>query len=368
MIAIKSPWILSARFDLCFILAPAILVPLLVVLFADTLQHITDMPHWLWLLLVVGIDAGHVYSSLFRTYFDKQTLARQPTLLTLTPVLVWLCGCMLYNVSSLWFWRVLAYLAVLHFIRQQYGFMMIYSRFERDLPRAFCSLDKLTLYASTLYPLIVWHTSKRQFNWFVTDDFIFIENSFIGTIAKWVYSVLLIGYLMKEIGLWCWRKQFNLARNLIVFGTALSWHIGIVAFDNDLSFTATNVIAHGVPYYALIWAYGYKRNQLKKNAYTLAWLGKLFNWRSVPFYILLLAVFAYLEEGFWDGLVWREHTVLFDLFNHLPEISSAQILIWLIPLLTVPQATHYVLDAFIWRLHTKNSDWKEILFYREESG
>ncbi len=365
MIAIKSPWILSARFDLCFILAPAILVSVLVILFADTLQTIIDMPPWLWLLLVVGIDAGHVYSSLFRTYFDKQTLARRPTLLTLTPVLVWPCGCMLYSVSSLWFWRVLAYLAVIHFIRQQYGFMMIYSRYERDLPRAVRLLDKLTLYASTLYPLIVWHTSSKQFNWFVADDFIFIEAPVMGTVAKWFYAALLTCYVMKEISLWCWRKQFNVARNLIIFGTALSWHIGIVTFDNDLSFTATNVIAHGVPYYALIWAYGYKCNRLQKNAYTIAWFGRLFSWRTAPFYIVLLVAFAYLEEGFWDGLVWREHPSLFGLFNSLPEISSTHILVWLVPLLTVPQATHYILDAFIWRLHSKNSDWQRVLFFRE---
>ena len=35
---------------------------------------------------------------------------------------------MLYLIGPLVFWRVLAYLAVFHFVRQQYGFMAVYAR------------------------------------------------------------------------------------------------------------------------------------------------------------------------------------------------------------------------------------------------
>jgi hypothetical protein len=40
------------------------------------------------------------------------------------------------------------------------------------------------------------------------------------------------------------------------------------------------------------------------------------------------------------------------------------VLAWLVPLLAVPQATHYILDAFIWRMHTEGTAWREVLFYR----
>jgi hypothetical protein len=39
-------------------------------------------------------------------------------------------GLILYQFGSLTFWSVLALVAVFHFIRQQYGFMRIYARFE----------------------------------------------------------------------------------------------------------------------------------------------------------------------------------------------------------------------------------------------
>jgi hypothetical protein len=361
----NSPWILSARFDCCFILAPAILASLIAVLFSGYFQTFQEMPPWLWLVLIVGIDAGHVYSSLFRTYFDKQAFANQSPLLTLTPLMAWLIGTLLYSIDSLWFWRVLAYLAVFHFIRQQYGFMMIYARHEHNYPKAYRLINKIMLYSATLYPLMVWHTSGRSFNWFVDDDFIVINNPALNAIAGWFFLGLMCCYVLKEVLIWHQFRHFNLPRNVLVIGTALSWHIGIVAYDNDLIFTATNVIAHGIPYYALIWVYGYNCNRMHRNAYTFSWLSKLFSNYTIPFYVGLLFALAYVEEGFWDGFIWREHPYLFALFNNLPGINSAQTLVWLIPLLTVPQATHYVLDAFIWRIHAKNSEWKRILFNAE---
>jgi hypothetical protein len=357
-----SPWIISARFDSTFMLAPAILVGLLAGLLGESLQTNTDLPEWLWLVLVVGIDAGHVYSTLFRTYLDKQTLNNQATLLTLTPLLTWLCGCLLYSINSLLFWRVLAYLAVFHFIRQQYGFMMLYSRHERHLPKLYGLLDKVTIYAATLCPLLIWHSEGRSFNWFIEDDFWLITAPHLSLITKWLYGYILIVYSLKEIRLGLRNRRLNLPRNLLIIGTALSWYVGIVLYDDDLIFTATNVIAHGIPYYALIWAYGYKRNQLNANYYWIAWLNNLFEWRKFPLYILLLIGLAYFEEGLWDGMVWREHRHLFNTFSYLPKIDSPQTLTWLVPLLTVPQATHYVFDAFIWRVHFDQGRWQRILF------
>jgi len=62
-----------------------------------------------------------------------------------------------------------------------------------------------------------------------------------------------------------------------------------------------------------------------------------------------IVVFAYLEEGLWDGLVWREHASIFGIFSVLPTVSRRELLAVLIPLLSLPQATHYVLDGFIWK-------------------
>ena len=53
---------------------------------------------------------------------------------------------------------------------------------------------------------------------------------------------------------------------------------------------------------------------------------------------------AYLEELLWDRGVWHERAWLFGAGWSLEAHRS-----WYVPLLALPQWTHYVLDGFIWR-------------------
>ncbi|MFZ4703954.1 MAG: hypothetical protein ACOYMG_28245 [Candidatus Methylumidiphilus sp.] len=322
-------------------------------------------------MLVVGIDVSHVYSTIFRTYLDKVEFQKRQGLYMLTPLLAWVMGCFLYSVDSLFFWRFLAYLAVFHFIRQQYGFMMIYARQERDVPHYFRFVDKATIYLATIYPLVYWHCHARTFEWFVQDDFVAVNAPLLNNCMAAIYILMLLAYAIKEIAFGRRTGAFNIPKNLLLVGTAFSWFVGIVAFDNDLAFTATNIISHGVPYLALIWLYGHNQtaiNSERENTYVWPWIGRLFSWKNTPFYIAALFVLAFLEESLWDGLVWREHGNLFGFSTLLPAISDTHTLTWLIPLLTLPQATHYLLDAYIWRLQTKGTDWKRILFYHQDKG
>jgi len=361
-----QPWICSAKFDSAFILLPAIIITGLVVIFHGRFEALKDVPPWLWLLLIVGVDVSHVYSTIFRTYLDREELQKHQTLYVLAPLLAWVTGCLLYSLGSLIFWRVLAYLAVFHFIRQQYGFMMIYARKERDVPQYYRLIDKAAIYLSTVYPLIYWHSHARQFDWFIQGDFIVINAPVVNNVAAVLYVVALSVYVLKEAKEWWRTGTLNVPKNLLLFGTAVSWFAGIVAFDSDLAFTATNVIAHGIPYLALIWLYGYNQSDIQREKTSHVWsvIGKLFQWKAIPVYVAALFTIAFIEEGFWDGLIWREHGTLFGLFSALPAIADTHTLVWLVPLLVLPQATHYILDAFIWRLHTENTNWKQILFHQ----
>ncbi len=66
-------------------------------------------------------------------------------------------------------------------------------------------------------------------------------------------------------------------------------------------------------------------------------------------FVAVPVLFAYAEEGLWDDLVWFDHPDLFPAFTALPSVDDPDILVWLTPLLALPQITHYTLDAFIWR-------------------
>ena len=340
----NAPWLYSRTADCLFILAPAFFVTLLVELLPTQWLEHQKIDAWAWLLLVVGVDVAHVYSTLWRTYFDPEAMRRYRSLLIGIPVACWIGGVLLYTMGPLVFWRVLAYVAVWHFIRQQYGFLRLYSRRE---PLSWTRyLDGAAVYLATLYPLVYWHAHGRSFQWFVKGDFV---GSAVPLLVEqavfFVYVAVLALYFGKELARgW----DFNIPRNLIVLGTATSWYCGIVRHDGDLAFTATNVVAHGVPYMALVWIY--QRKQKPASASHSIFLRRWFRPSLIPVYAGVVMAFAYFEEGIWDALVWRDHGLFYGWLTGIPRIEDPLLLAMLVPLLALPQATHYVLDGFIWKV------------------
>jgi hypothetical protein len=168
-------------------------------------------------------------------------------------------------------------------------------------------------------------------------------------------------YILKELVLFKKNGTLNIPKNLIVLGTALSWWVAIVGINSDFSFTMINVISHGVPYMALIWIYHHHLNGEAEGNGSKSALDYRFSLRVVlawaPAFLLLLCFFAYIEEGFWAGFVWREHLEVFRPFAALPTITDANWLALLVPLLALPQSAHYVLDGFIWRVKDRTSSW-----------
>jgi len=352
----KQPWIHSAGADGAFVLFPAFLATLLVLFFPGFFQESSQMKPWFWLLFIVGIDVAHVYSTLYRTYLDRETFRRYRRPLTLIPLLAWLAGVSLYLVDGMVFWRVLAYLAVYHFVRQQYGFFSIYARKEAR-PIWERRIDAAAIYLATLYPLAHWHTHlPRNFFWFLPGDFVALPWAWVEYVALGLYLLSLGIYLGKEIHKLSRGQTLNLPKQLILIGTALSWYIGIVWQNGDLAFTATNVVAHGIPYMALVWFYGQK--QAKSSGKRRPW----FRLELLPLFIGLLMVLAYFEEGLWDGLVWRDHTGLFPWTAQLPWLQDGTLLALIVPLLALPQITHYVIDGFIWRVRKPKSETEQAVF------
>jgi hypothetical protein len=335
-----TPWLYNRLADSLFLLAPAFLVTLAVELAPASWLREQQLKNeaWAWLLLVVCIDVAHVYSTLWRTYFDRESVEKYRSLLIGIPVACWLAGVILYaSGGALAFWRVFAYVAVFHFVRQQYGFVRLYSR--REPYHWTRKLDAAAIYLSTIYPLIYWHAYGRSFQWFVKNDFFSgVITPGIERAAFWLYAATLAAYTFKELSRW---RELNIPKNLIVLGTALSWYCGIVRHDGDLAFTATNVVAHGVPYMALVWMYQRKQRP------AVRW----FRPALLPVFVGVALAFAYFEEGVWDALVWRDHPVFFGwLQAALPKLEDPALLSVLVPLLALPQATHYVLDGFIWKV------------------
>jgi len=369
----KLPWLSSARWDTLFILSPALLSSALVLIFKNEMEATRNVPLWVWVCFVLLIDVAHVYATLFRTYLQPKAFTQHRVLLLAAPLLCWMVGSLLYSFDALYFWRVLAYLAVFHFIRQQFGFLKLYSRKEPPAFAKYKWLDVGFIYLATLYPLMFWHTHlPRNFSWFVDGDFVETVPAFCSQVALITYGLAASLYVIKEIWLYAKTSYLNVPRNLLVLATAVSWWVGIIAVNSDMAFTITNVVSHGIPYMALVWLFHHgeatgstptsKPNGDQSGKFVAAILA------HAAAFFLFLALLAYFEEGFWDGLVWREHMSLFFPFARLPAISDPALLAILVPFLALPQSTHYVLDGFIWRIKDGKSAWGVTQLLRSADG
>ncbi|MBL7947060.1 MAG: hypothetical protein JNN32_13430 [Flavobacteriales bacterium] len=359
----RTNWIHSAALDVPFILAPPFVVLAIVWACPGSFGATAEFREWHWVALVLLIDVAHVYSTIYRTYLDP--LARQYYRRELTwyPLIAFVVMVLLHSFNTLWFWRVLAYLAVFHFVRQQYGFMRLYQR-GASPPEWKRRMDGITIYAATIAPLLHWHTSyPKRFNWFMPNDMLGVDLPGTARVVLWVHAVLLLAYVLSEIMMVRRGSLLNWPKNVLVAGTAISWYMGIVHFNGDVTFTLFNVVAHGVPYMALVWAYGRKRTM--KDAQAHRTIRSIFSLGALPIFLGSLFILAFLEEGFWDALVWREDRWFFQAFyDHLPVVNDHALLSIIVPLLALPQVTHYIIDAFIWRMR-KGGDrdgWQSLIF------
>ena len=351
----QQPWLARPWVDIIFILLPPFISLLVIMLFPSLFQNSKDMSIAGWVILVLLIDVAHVYSTLYRTYFDPHSLKKQRSLLWSIPVTALVCGIILYSINDLLFWRILAYVAVFHFIRQQYGFMRLYSRKEVS-SKYEQIIDKVVIYYATLYPILYWHFyGPRNFNWFMEKDFVYVRSEFMLILCTVIYFVILTIYLIKEILFVIKNRNFNIPKFLIISGTILSWYFGIVYYNGDMAFTLLNVVSHGIPYMAMVWIYGQKN--YTRPGKGSKFLKLVFSRYGIICFIALLCVFAFVEEGLWDITLWKEHESIFGT-ESLPELKlSHSVLSIIVPLLALPQVTHYILDGFIWKIKKDEIKW-----------
>jgi hypothetical protein len=296
----------------------------------------TDTPEWTWIAAVLLIDVAHVWSTLFRVYLDPVEFNRRPGTYLLVPLVGFVAGIALYSFGALVFWRCLAYLAVFHFVRQQYGWVMLYRARNGERDRTGRWIDTAAIYLATVYPLVHWHAHlPRRFWWFLKGDFQQIP-TLAADLLEPVYWLALGLYFARSL----WRRMQGFAnpgKDLVVVTTALCWYVGIVVFNSDYAFTVTNVVIHGVPYLVLVYWYAWVRPTSEPRP-------RVNHVRTIAIFIATVWALAFAEELLWDRTVWHERDWLFGTGWGVYDWK------WLfVPLLAVPQLTHYILDGIIWR-------------------
>lgn len=338
-----GPFLWGARRDL-WVFGSSFALPLLLVAGAAVLgvPH-RELPEWAFLAFVVGVDVAHVYATLFRSYLDREELARHRLRYWSIPILAYLLAALCWQRSPLFFFRVLAYLAVWHFVRQQAGWVALYRARAGDRRGWSRAVDSLAIYAATLFPLFSWHVTgeSRRFAWFMAGDF--VDAAVLApwlpvARAAWLLALGLFG--LEQLRKLVFERRVELGKLLLVVGTALTWYVGIVHTNGDFEFTVTNVLPHGVPYLALLYFYARARQaEAPRVLASRVMLG------GVAAFLGSCVVLAWFEEAAWARWVFHEHAGIFGQGNELGRVTTAL----LAPLLVVPQATHYWLDGLLWR-------------------
>lgn len=340
------PWIFSPTVDLLTFGGSALFAMAMLGLGAMFGWLNQDTPGWTWVVAILLIDVAHVYATGFRVYFDRDELARRPWLYGLTPLLAFAISWAVYSESVDAFWRCLAYLAVFHFVRQQYGWVALYRNKAGETYRMGKWIDTSAIYLATVYPLVYWHCHlPREFWWFRPDDFAAFSIDWSAWLAPF-YWLAMSSYAVKSIWLGVRKRQWNPGKDLVVATTAICWYVGIITFNSDYAFTVTNVIIHGIPYMVLVYWYhcavvsdvATSEPDSRPVPSTAMRLSQFFG---------LIWILAYVEELVWDRGMWHERSWLFGAPWNFESVEAL-----LVPLLAVPQITHYVLDGFIWRRRT----------------
>jgi hypothetical protein len=340
LLAPSQSWLFGRGVDLT-VFAGAALVSVALVLAAPWIGAVGDTPLWAWVLLVVCVDVAHVWSTVFRTYLDGDELRQRPALYITAPLAAYVIGVLAHLVSAATFWSLFAYVALLHFVRQQYGWVALYDRRARvsDFERR---LDAAAIYAATLGPVVWWHAHlPRAFWWFVENDFVSGLPAWAGTVALAVHGLVLASWVGFQGARVLRGEGLQVGKVLLVLATWVTWFGGIVLAQDDFTFTVMNVVLHGVPYFALLFRYA--RGRYAEGGYgPFARLVRL----GLPGFLLFLVALALAEEFLWDRLVWHDRP---GLFGESGFTLPADLLALVVPLLALPQATHYLLDAFIWK-------------------
>jgi hypothetical protein len=352
-----SPWLFSARFDLLAFTLPSIGALALGALAGRLAGPDGATPTWAWVALVLCIDVAHVHGTTVRVYLDPLERRRRPALYAGVPAAGLLLSIAVYSASALLFWRLLAYLAVAHFVRQQIGWLRLYRRRAGDRGAFDRRLDEATVYAATLHPVIAWHARlPDRVHWFVPGDFVAGLPAWCARTSSLVWAALLVAFALRQLQRAARGEAVATGKILLVVTTAATWWMGIVLWRSDFAFTATNVVAHGIPYIAVSYRVGLPARRLDARAPRAA-VAALFAPGRLPLYAAALCALAFAEEWLWDRAVWNDHPALFP----GPALAAASLEPLVVPLLALPQLTHYLLDAYLWRMDGSNPGLREAL-------
>lgn len=345
-----QPWVHSWYADsLGFFLAPFFFI-FLAIFNLPPFSGLDNNTFQFVILLVLFIDWAHIFAQYHRIAYnpveDKKLKWIYPvSYLLFLPVMAVIIG----FASVTYVDTALVYFVVFHFIKQQFGFIKIYSKTDGPKTKTESKLEDALVYLTMFTPVFYWHTKAFDYEYKWVSMFIKSPIfDYLFWIAAMAYIITLGFYIKNEIARTRRNQMFNIPKNLALFTAAMSW--GIVSFlsKSTLLVVFTVTLTHDLSYTFFVWFIGRRDEKILKKK--VSW----FSWWSVPgffVYVTVLILFSHIimvvhlemtQDHNWAYYIYG------GLFNSITKAEG----FWLNfgwALFFATQAHHYFIDRFLWK-------------------
>jgi hypothetical protein len=310
-------WILgSLKYDALYLYLPGILSLFIGLI----LPAISETSLFYAFIATTFIDSGHVYTTLWRTYFHPEERRSSP-IYFLTPLIT-------LGLFSLWhfsqlpgLWLFVIYSTLFHHVRQFYGL----SRWYQSLNKRSDPISNYFLYTLCIVPIIAFHFRPEiPENFYNAINDLRSPSLLMFKIFILLYAFILTSWIVYEIRIW--KKGVHEMNRVLSIGFP-----GIV-YGHCFLIGRTNaqvlfplLIIHGISYFSLL---GEVLQKTQKKSFR--------NFGKGIFVVVVTAlIFGPMEA-------WFEQTLLPD--KEEGVLASLSIGLYFTPLFC-----HYVFDAFIWK-------------------
>lgn len=330
--ALRSLWMVSARFDLAFFVGSALLV--LPAWYA--VEHL-DVPSF-YLLAVVAVmaNAPHLMSTWTRVYLDGHERTRRPFDYYVVPAAIAafvVVVILLEGRRSSTLRTILLYWAFWHFLSQNWGILRLYQRKAGEVASPVARLERAVLYLGAFWPLL---TRLRTGPWELFRSYVYHP-----TIPAWLTTALLVALAVAVVALLVVRVAqvlrggaVDLIRPLFLASSFLGFFVPFVLMTRTgRGAFAAAACWHGIQYIGIVWLYN--RNRWSSGVDPRA---RFISWLSQPGRAWLYGATLLAMAGVVYGLILLFGRLFWD-----AKVLGA--LTWLA--LTF---AHYWLDGLIWKL------------------
>ncbi len=324
--AVSARWIISRGVDLSLVIGSVLAGYAYLAL--NVMAHVPIT--YLWWVWSIGFDGTHIFATASRTYFDKESRARQGKLLygslafffCLGPALVLLhLVAVLYLLVGVW--------AYYHVIRQHYGFMVLYKVKNRDLAPLDNRLDRLFLGAAMVFPpfhrFLIHHPSEIGLPARAALD---RAAPLVEPILWSVMGAIALLWIARQLSRWRRGDAIDLPKLLLLAGV-VPLHWLTFATMSWQAAVPTVTIVHNLQYHALIWFYN-------RNRYTGETAG-VRHGRIPRAVSTSLAAYAAMA-------------LIFSALYRIPGFQLGQVSQFAFGFFCGFGLTHYYLDSRIWRV------------------